>query len=93
MSIYQEGQLVTLQASFAVSGIATDPTTVNLFVQAPSGATLNPSPTRITAGVYQYPLTLSQTGLWSYRWEANGAVQTDGQQTIIVAPISIPGIA
>jgi hypothetical protein len=87
MAKYDKGDLVRLSAAFTVAGVATDPTTVTLKVQDPSGneATYTYALGQVTkdsAGAYHYDLAIDETGLWTYRWAGTGAVVTAGEANL-----------
>ena len=79
VNVYDINDRVRLSVTFTVSSTATDPTTVTLKVQDPSGneATYTYALAQVTrddTGDYHYDLTLDEAGAWSYRWEGTGTV-------------------
>lgn len=67
-------ELATLTNTFAVSGVATDPTAVTLDVTSPSGTTTQytyptgPTITRTSAGVFTKDVACSEAGEWQAVW-------------------------
>ena len=79
MNSYAKGKYVKITGTFTVNGVATDPTTITLKVQNPSGTeTLYTYAlaeiTKFATGVYYKVLQLSLTGNWYYKWVATGTV-------------------
>lgn len=71
------GDTVTLTNTFAVSGTATDPTTVSLVVTDPAGTATTytyagATITKTATGVYTKNVTASTAGMWSYAWTGTG---------------------
>lgn len=94
-----QGDLWNPQATFAVNGTATDPTTLILRVKDPSGtvtvttesnpAALTSSSTpiaRTATGVYKATITLNDAGYWFARFEGTGAVVATEETQVIVDP-------
>lgn len=84
---YDKGDLVRLTGTFTDTStppVNTDPTAVVLRVRNPAGVTSTPTPTRDSAGVYHYDLSLDTVGEWAYRWEGTGAVTTAEEATLYV---------
>jgi hypothetical protein len=80
-SIYQVGDSVTLQATFtSLTGVSTDPTTVSLKVRDPGGTTTTYTYagmdiTKAATGVFQYALSITTVGRYTYKWFGTGTVQ------------------
>jgi len=75
----QVGDGIRLRTTFQVSGTNTDPTTIQLEVQDPSGNTdtytyIAAQITRSSAGVYYKDITFDEAGWWIYEWTGTGAV-------------------
>lgn len=73
------GGAIKLKTTFTVSEIPTDPTTVTLKVQDPSGNTdiYTYAAAQITkdgTGIYSKTITLDEAGWWVYEWTGTGAV-------------------
>lgn len=71
------GDTVTLSNTFAVSGTATDPTTVSLTVTDPTGSSTTytyagAAITRTATGVYTKNITASAVGAWGVVWTGTG---------------------
>jgi len=81
-STYDKGDLLRLTGTFTnVSGTATDPTTVTLKIKAPGTALATytyalSQVTKSTTGVYYKDISLATVGIWHYRWEGTGAVES-----------------
>jgi len=76
------GDTVTLTNTFAVSGTATDPTTVTLVVTDPTGTATTytyagGTITKTSTGVYTKNVTASTAGIWSYTWTGTGAADVE----------------
>jgi hypothetical protein len=83
---YVAGSVIRLAAVFTASSVATDPTTITLLIRTPSLGLLQytyaaAQITRDSTGNYHYDLTTTNSGTYSYRWAAGGAVvaATEGQ--------------
>lgn len=94
---YMEGSTVRVQATFAVAGVNTDPTTVTLKVKDTDGATTTytyalAEVTRFAAGVYYKDITpkavTTDTG-WTYRWIGTGTAAGVGEATCTLLPSQI----
>lgn len=93
---YDQGDVWTPQATFKVSGVATDPTTVTVRVKKPDGTVTVAGPVaggtggsgivRASAGVYTFPVTLDNAGYWFARFEGTGAATGAEDQQAIVDP-------
>jgi hypothetical protein len=78
-TVFCEGaaELATLTNTFAVSGVATDPTTVTLVVTTPTGTATTytyalAEITRTGAGVYTRDVACTEVGVWQYTWSGTG---------------------
>jgi hypothetical protein len=86
---YDKGDLVRLTATFTVSSAVTDPTTITLKVQDPSGneATYTyalAQVTKVSTGVYRYDLTIDEAGYWTWRWAGTGTVVAASESYLLV---------
>lgn len=77
---YDVGDLVRVQATFAVSGVAADPTTVTLKVKDPAGNTATYTyalgeVTKNGTGVYYKDVSIDESGMWVFQWTGTGACQ------------------
>lgn len=75
------GSALQLQVTWTVSETPTDPTTVALEIQDPSGNKATYSygdtdglVTKSSTGVYAFLLSFDEAGWWTYEWNATGAV-------------------
>lgn len=83
------GDTVTLTNTFAVSGTATDPTTVSLVVTDPAGTATTytyagATITKSSTGVYTKNVTASSAGVWLFTWTGTGTAADvqDGSFTV-----------
>lgn len=86
------GDTVTLTNTFAVSGTATDPTTISLVVTDPTGTATTytyagATITKSSTGVYTKNITASTAGRWSYRWIGTGTAADVESDVFDVAPL------
>lgn len=87
-------EIATLQNVFAVSGVATDPTTVTCTVTDPSGTatvhTYNGAApadiTRVSAGTFTLAVPSILDGIWIYKWTGTGAASDVQEGTWTVGP-------
>ena len=91
------GDTVTLTNTFAVSGVATDPTTVSLVVTDPTGTATSytyagGTITKSSTGLYTKNITASAAGLWSYTWTGTGTAADVADGTFEVHVVA-PGTA
>lgn len=74
MNSYALGAQVKTAVTFTVSGMATDPTTVQAKIRQPNGTITtytygtDPQLARDSAGVYHVIITTTAGGVWSYRF-------------------------
>ena len=77
---YDIGDTVRMSGSFlSTASTAIDPTTVTLWVKAPSSTVTVVSGTGLTAptsGTYQYDMVVGTSGVWNYRMYSTGTVVT-----------------
>lgn len=78
-NVYPNETEVILTGLFYQGTTPADPTTINLFLQDPSGnVTEYTYPTtgmsRSSEGAYAYSFTPSGPGVWAYKWQGTGAV-------------------
>ena len=88
---YDKGALVRISVTFTVSAVNTDPTTIALKVQDPSGneATYTYALGQVTKtaiGKYQYDLDIDEMGYWYYRWIGTGAVVAASEEHFLIRP-------
>lgn len=89
MPSYDIDQTVRMWANFYVDEIPTDPTTITLKVQDPSGneATYTyagGTVTRHSVGVYYKDLTIDESGTWYYKYTSTGAVGSADERSFSV---------
>ena len=89
MAVYDVGDSSVLTATFTVSGTNTDPTTVTLYVNDPSGnvSTYTYSGATITksaTGIYTKTIDLDEAGTWLYRWETTGTAKAAEEGSLSV---------
>ena len=86
------GDTVTLSNTFAVSGTATDPTTISLVVTDPTGTATTytyagSTITKSATGVYTKNITASTAGLWAYTWTGTGTAADVESGSFEVRPV------
>jgi len=74
---YDKGDSVRLGATFTVSDVNTDPTTVTLKVKNPAGVTSTytygaAEITKSATGIYYKDITVTDDGMYYYRFEGTG---------------------
>lgn len=85
-NVLRVGGATKLKATFTVSKVKTDPTTVTLEVRDPGGNTdtytyAAAQITKDATGVYSKMVEVDQAGMWTYEWHGDGAVVVvDGKQ-------------
>jgi hypothetical protein len=84
---YLKGQTVRITGTFTVSGTNTDPTTITLKVEDPSGNEASYTyalgeVTKSAAGIYYKDVVIDESGYWIYRWEGTGAVAAVDEEMI-----------
>ena len=88
VNTYDKGDGVRLQATFTVSSVNTDPTTVTLRVKDAGGTItvyVHPaSITKLVTGIYYKDISVSNDGVWYYRFEGTGACEAAGEYSFIV---------
>lgn len=98
MNSYDIGDLVRITGAFVnITNVPTDPTAVILRLLSPLGSSsiLNypHTPTEVSkasVGSYYYDLLITEKGIWRYRWEGTGAVQTAGENQLSVRRQLVP---
>lgn len=66
-------ELATLNNTFTVNGVATDPTVVSIVITSPSGVVSTVTPSKVSTGVYTYDVTCNEAGEWQAEWLGTGA--------------------
>ncbi len=95
---YDVGDAARLAVAFtSLSGALTDPTTVTLTIQAPDNTQTTPSVVHDSTGKYHYDLSITQSGVYLYRYVGTGAVAAveEGQimvrsTTLVPQPVPVP---
>lgn len=83
---YDLGTAIVLTGTFAdPSNNPADPGSVILRVLDPTGVETVATPTKVSVGVYQYPIDLSVPGVWFYRFEGTAPVDTAMEANFVVA--------
>lgn len=87
-------ELATLNQTFLVDDVATDPATVTLTVTPPTGvpATYTYAAaeiTRLSTGAYRKDVTCSEAGTWGYTWAGTGAATDLAAGTWDVYPTTL----
>ena len=86
---YDIGQAVRLWGTFEAGGIPTDPGTITLKVQDPSGnedtfTFASGQITRLSAGVYYKDIVVDESGTWYYNYTSTGAVAAAQEKSFSV---------
>lgn len=83
---YHVGDVAVLQGTFTNTGTGSlvDPTSITMAVRAPDGTKTTPSPSKISTGVYQYNLPLTEPGVWRWRMVSTGTGQAANQSDLNV---------
>jgi hypothetical protein len=90
MATYDRGDLVRLTATFTVSSVATDPTSVVLYVRSPTGTLttltygVDGAVVKVSTGVYRYDYSASAVGNVTFRWASTGVAQAASQDSFFV---------
>ena len=77
INTYDKGDSVKLQATFTIDSVNTDPTTIVLKVKNPAGTSiaytyLAAEITKSANGIYYKEISVTDDGMWYYRWEGTG---------------------
>lgn len=85
------GQRVLVEIRFFLHGVPTDPTVAKCMIKDPTGSqTTLTYPdddfTRRDTGWFEANVTVDRAGLWSFRGEAAGIVDANGEISITVSP-------
>ena len=73
MNDYDRGDVVRVDVEFKdIDAVLTSPTTVVLTVRAPDGTLSTPAVTPNGTGKYYADVTVSQSGIYHYRWVGTG---------------------
>jgi hypothetical protein len=87
---YDLSDAPTFRCDFAVDGVATDPTTISLTIRTPSGTETTYTyadgggVTKAGTGIYTRQVTLSERGIWFWRWVGTGTCQSASEGTVRV---------
>lgn len=76
-----------------INGAVVDPTTITLYLQAPSGAVgtytyASGSVAKVSAGTYTYNGTATAPGYWDVRWVADGSAVAAEQSRYFVRGVN-----
>jgi hypothetical protein len=79
VNTYDKGDTIRLWAYFKVSSVYTDPTAIALKVKSAAGVTTTytyalGTVTKSTTGIYYKDVSLTDDGIWYYRFEGTGTV-------------------
>lgn len=90
MNSYILGEPVKAACTFAVSGVNTDPTTVQAKIRQPNGTITvynygtDAQLVRDGQGIYHVIITTTSGGVWSYRFIGTGACATANEAEFFV---------
>lgn len=84
VNTYDKGDAVRLKASFTVASVFINPTTITLRVKDSDGTisvyTYGAGQiTMLSTGTFYKDVTVSNDGIWYYRYEGTGAVTAAGE--------------
>lgn len=79
VNVYDVGDSVRVSATFTVSAVNTDPSTITLKVKDPEGSITTytyagGTVTKQATGIFYKDVTVSNDGIWYYRFEGTGTV-------------------
>jgi len=87
MNIYDRGDLVRLTCAFTdAAGAAADPTAVAVTIKAPDDTVTTGAATKSAVGSYYFDLSITQSGVYAYRFAGTGAVQAAAEGQLRVKP-------
>lgn len=86
-----------LSTTFAVGGVATDPTSVTLTVTDPAGTatvyTYSDTVSKAGTGEFYKDLEFASSGIWAWRWEGTGsAAQVDEGTLTVASALALSGV-
>jgi hypothetical protein len=86
---YDKGDLVRVKATFTVNAVLTDPTTITLKVKDPEGTVTTytyagGAVSKTSTGLYYKDVSVTNDGMWYYRFEGTGTVQSAGESSFRV---------
>ena len=85
---YRVGDVVRLSATFELSSVLTNPTTVSLCITAPDGNSGYASPIiNDSTGKYHYDFTVPIVGSFKYRFYGTGAIVAQASKSISIDPV------
>lgn len=89
MNEYLRGNVVTISASFSISGVAINPTAVLVEVQRGETKTrfvygVDPEVKLLVTGTYYMDVVADPVGLYTYLWYSTGTGQAAYQDNFIV---------
>ncbi len=95
MDTYQIDTLVTFSTVFTLEDGVTpiDPTTVTLYYVAPDGTQTEVTGGPInhpSTGNFNYDVSLTQSGIWIYKWQGSGNVEITSPDTYVAVQESVP---
>ena len=86
---YDLSDAPTFRCEFAVDNTLTDPTTITLTIITPAKVSTDytygaAQITKVSTGVYTKIISLTERGVWYYRWVGTGACVAASEGTITV---------
>lgn len=89
MTTYKWNHAVRMSAEFYLSGVLTNPTTVTLSIDSPSGSVITiTDATNDSTGKYHYDYTPPIAGSYQYQFDGTGAVVAAAEGSFSVSPKS-----
>lgn len=95
MATYTVGDKIRVTVVFAVSGVSTDPTTVTIRYKTPQDIITSwvyltdIQVVKSSTGTYYADISVTEGGLWKFRWEGTGTAHGANQSTFTVVASNI----
>ena len=90
MNTYYYNTTVRIQGSWTQGSVASDPDTVTFKITDPDNVTTtyvygtNDELIKVSTGIYRVDINLNKEGIWYYRWEGTGSVQSSFENILEV---------
>lgn len=93
-NVIYEGQRILVEMRFRLNGVPTDPTIVSLTTRAPDGGSFVltypvEDLTRRDLGFYEADVLVDQAGVWAFRAQGAGVVDTVNEYVLFVAASNV----
>jgi len=88
-NVYHKDNRIRISGAFTVGGTATDPTTITLKIEDPSGNVTAytyalAEIVKDSTGNYHKDISLDESGYWHYLWIGTGAVEAVDEDYLVV---------